>query len=79
MNRLLTVDMRERCAPEFVVGYGSPADELMRISHERDVDLLVLGRRRRNLVDVAVFGSTAQRFIRDSTCTVLTVGAREIA
>jgi nucleotide-binding universal stress UspA family protein len=75
MNRLLTDEMRERCAPEFVVGYGSPADELLRVVQERQADLVVLGIRRRNPIDMAVFGSTAQRLIRDGACPVLTVSA----
>jgi nucleotide-binding universal stress UspA family protein len=75
MKRLLAEDMRERCAPEFVVGYGQPADELMRVASERHADLVVLGIRRRNPIDMAVFGSTAQRLIRDGACPVLTVSA----
>jgi nucleotide-binding universal stress UspA family protein len=75
MNRLLTEDMRERCAPEFVVGYGPPGDELMRVANERHADLVALGIRRRNPIDMAVFGSTAQRLIRDGARPVLTVGA----
>ena len=77
MNRLLTDELRERCAPEFVVGYGPPADELLRVGHERQADLVVLGIRRRNPIDLAVFGSTAQRLIRDGACAVLTVRALE--
>ena len=77
MNELLTADIRAHCAPELLVGYGSPADEVMRLVHERHVDLVVLGIRRRNAIDLAVFGSTTQRLIRDGGCAVLTVRALE--
>ena len=75
MDRLLTDALRERCTPEFVVGYGPPADELLRVAQDRDADMVVLGVRRRNPIDMAVFGSTAQRLIRDGVRPVLTVRA----
>ncbi len=77
MNELLTPDVRAHCAPELLVGYGGPADEVMRLVDERHVDLVVLGIRRRNAIDRAVFGSTTQRLIRDGGCAVLTVRALE--
>lgn len=77
MNELLTPDIRAHCALELLVGYGTPADEVMRLVHERHVDLVVVGIRRRNAIDRAVFGSTTQRLIRDGGCAVLTVRARE--
>jgi len=79
MNELLTEDMRVRCNPELVVGYGRAADELQRVVHERPVDLVVLGVRRRTLIDRVVFGSTTQRLIRHGACTVLTVNTLESA
>ena len=77
LNRLLTNEMRTHSAPEVIVGYGWPADEVTRIVEERQVDLVVLGIRRRNPIDLAVFGSTAQKLIREGWCAVLTVGDRE--
>ena len=65
--------MRARWSPELAVGYGSPGDELLRLARERDADLMVLGVRRRNALDLALFGSTARRVLRDAPCPVLTV------
>ena len=79
MNELLTEEMRVRCNPELVVGYGRAADELQRVAHERAVDLVVLCVRRRTLIDRVVFGSTTQRLIRHGACTVLTVNTLESA
>lgn len=73
MNELVSDEVRVRCAPELVVGYGSPADEVLRIAAERQVNLIVLGIRRRSPLDLAVFGSTAQQLIRHGTCALLTV------
>ena len=79
MNELLTEEMRVRCSPELIVGYGRAPDEVQRVVHERAVDLVVLGVRRRNLIDRVIFGSTTQRLIRHGACAVLTVITLESA
>ena len=73
LDTLITSETRARCRPELAVGYGSPGDELLRLAAERSVDLIVLGVRRRNALDLALFGSTARRVLRDARCPVLTV------
>ena len=73
MKTLLTNEVLTRCAPELVVGYGAPADEVLRVVQERQIDVVVLGIRRRNPIDLAVFGSTARQLIRDGWCAVLAV------
>jgi nucleotide-binding universal stress UspA family protein len=75
IGELVTNDIRIRCAPEILIGYGQRAEELLRFARERDVDLVVLGIQRRNPIDLAVFGSTAQRLIRDGAFALLTVRA----
>ena len=57
------------------MGYGEPDDELLRLMQEHDADMIVLGITRRNSIDLAVFGSTTRRVIRDGGRPVLTVGA----
>jgi nucleotide-binding universal stress UspA family protein len=73
LNTLITSEMRARCSPELVVGYGSPGDELLCLAKERGADLMVLGVRRRNALDLVLFGSTVRRVLRDAPCPVLTV------
>ena len=73
LNALITSEMRARCSPELAVGYGSPGDELLRLAKERGADLIVLGVRRRNPLDLVLFGSTVRRVLRDAPCPVLTV------
>ena len=73
LNTLITSEMRARCSPELAVGYGSPGDELLRLAKERGADLIVLGVRRRNALDLVLFGSTVRRVLRDAPCPVLTV------
>jgi nucleotide-binding universal stress UspA family protein len=73
LSELLTHEMRVPSDPELVVAYGTPADEVLRFVHERHIDLVVLGVRPRNPIDLAVFGSTTQRLIREGACAVLAV------
>jgi nucleotide-binding universal stress UspA family protein len=73
LNTMITSEMRARWAPDLAVGYGPPGDELLRLAKERDADLLILGVRRRNALDLALFGSTVRRLLRDTPCPVLTV------
>lgn len=77
LNGMLTDEMRARCAPELMIGYGEPADEVLRLVRECKVDLVVLGVRRRNPIDLMVFGSTTRRLIREGACAMLTVRALE--
>jgi nucleotide-binding universal stress UspA family protein len=73
LSEMVTQDMRARCDPELLVGYGAPAEEIQRFVEERQVELVVLGVQPRNPLDLVVFGSTTQRLIRDAACGVLTV------
>lgn len=75
IKTLLTEDVNASCTPQLIVGYGTAADEVLRMVRDHQIDLVVLGNRRRNPVDLAVFGSTAQKLIRGGTCAVLTVRA----
>jgi nucleotide-binding universal stress UspA family protein len=63
------------CEPELVVGHGSPAGEVLRIVRESDAGLIVLGVRGRSALDRTIFGSTAQRVVREAPCPVLTIRA----
>jgi nucleotide-binding universal stress UspA family protein len=61
-------------AIEVLVRAGVPADELVRVARERDVDLLVLGSRppsRFQTLRRVVFGSTTRRVLRLAPCRVL--------
>ena len=74
LNELITDEIRTRCSPQLALGYGAPGDELLRLLQEHDAGLIVLGVTERNPIDLAVFGSTVRRLIRDSGRPVLTVG-----
>ncbi|MEZ5286460.1 MAG: universal stress protein [Vicinamibacterales bacterium] len=57
------------------VRFGKPYVELLEEARTAGADLLVLGVRGRNALDIAMFGSTTNHIVRHATCPVLTVPA----
>lgn len=52
---------------------GKPYREILGVSVEDRIDLIVMGVHGRNPLDLALFGSTTNQVIRRATCPVLTV------
>lgn len=50
-----------------------PVDEILHLADERDVDLVVIGLRRRSPVGKLLMGSAAQRILLEAGCPVLAV------
>ena len=59
------------------VGYavlrGIPYEEILKFAQEKDISIIVLGTHGRKGLDRFLFGSTAEKVVRYSTCPVLTV------
>lgn len=66
-------DASDYCTYRTRVVHGKPHREMLDIAAAEHVELIVLGVRGRNVVDLAVFGSTANQVVRRATCPVLTV------
>lgn len=49
------------------------ADQLLELAEDSDVDLMVIGLRRRSPVGKLILGSSAQRILLDAACPVLAV------
>lgn len=58
---------------DYRVPVGKPSTEILRIAHEEEASLVVLGVQARGAVDLTVFGSTAHHVVRHAECPVLTV------
>jgi len=52
---------------------GCPYEEILKFAEEKGVDLIVMGTQGRSGLDRVIFGSTAEKVVRNSDCPVLTV------
>lgn len=58
---------------EKVVRHGKPFEEILQLSKERSVDLIVVGSHGRTGVEHVMFGSTSERLVRRSKIPVLII------
>lgn len=58
---------------EYSVIRGIPYEEILKFAKEKQIDLIVIGTHGRKGLDRVLFGSTAERVVRNATCPVLTV------
>jgi nucleotide-binding universal stress UspA family protein len=52
---------------------GKPYVQILHVAAEEGTDLIIIGVRGHNPLDVALFGSTANQVVRRATCPVLTL------
>jgi len=58
---------------EGVVRSGYPTAEILKLAHERQVDMIIMGTHGRKGIDKIVFGSVAEKVIKTSEIPVFTV------
>jgi nucleotide-binding universal stress UspA family protein len=73
LRRVVPEEARAWCRPREEIVGGRPWREILRVAEERRADLLVMGVRGRNPVDIALFGSTTHHVVRGARCPVLVV------
>lgn len=73
LNALVTDDARQWCNPSTTVAYGKPYREILDLAAKEETDLIVMGIRGRNPLDLTLFGSTTNHVVRRATCPVLTL------
>ena len=56
---------------------GNPAEEIIKVARENNADLIVMGTRGRKGVDLLVFGTVADKVVKNSKIPVLTVHPAE--
>ncbi|QKT04168.1 universal stress protein [Ectothiorhodospiraceae bacterium 2226] len=71
--RLVPAELRELGTVSVVVEEPLPAEALLRWGGREDVDLVVIGARRKGLVVRALMGATVEALVRQSPCPVVTV------
>jgi nucleotide-binding universal stress UspA family protein len=62
-------DIRDRC--KLVIRNGKPANEILKEADESDIDLIVIATRGLGDIHTTLFGSTTDKVIRHSKCSVL--------
>lgn len=60
---------------EYDVLKGVPHEEILKFAEEKKIDLIIMGTHSRKGLERIIFGSTAERVVRNAKCPVLTVGA----
>lgn len=58
---------------ERIVVKGRPYEEILKFARENKADLIVIGTHGRRGLDRVIFGSTAEKVVRDAPCPVLSV------
>jgi nucleotide-binding universal stress UspA family protein len=73
LDGLVTDDVRQWCTPSTRVAYGKPYREIIDLAAQQQADLIVMGVRGRNSLDLTLFGSTTNQVVRRAPCPVLTL------
>jgi nucleotide-binding universal stress UspA family protein len=73
LDALLTEEMRVWCKPVTRIAYGKAYREILAAADADSADLIVIGVRGRNALDVTLFGSTTNQVVRGASCPVLTL------
>lgn len=68
-----TTILGENITPKLVVRMGRPAEEILKVAEEENVDAICIATHGRTGLAHIVFGSVAQRVVRRAQCIVVTV------
>ncbi len=79
IRRVYLEELRGFGDVEYVVLKGIPYEEIIAFAEEKGIDLIVMGTHGRKGLDRLFFGSTAEKVVRNSSCPVLTVRAKEFS
>jgi nucleotide-binding universal stress UspA family protein len=73
LRAIIPPDAAGRCSIPIKARIGRPYQEIIQLALEDQTDLVILGVRGRNIVDLTLFGSTTYRVIQRGSCPVLSV------
>lgn len=73
LDALITEDLRTWCKPSTKLAYGKAYEEVLALAAREATDLIVIGVRGRNPLDLSLFGSTTNHVVRRASCPVLTL------
>ena len=73
LEALVPESARTYCSVHAEVTEGYPAEEILRLATQGDADLIIMGVRGRDALDVTLFGSYTRAVVHAASCPVLTV------
>jgi nucleotide-binding universal stress UspA family protein len=73
LEALVPDDVRVWCKPATKIAYGKPYREILGVAATDGSDLIVMGVRGRNPLDLTILGSTTNHVVRRAPCPVLTL------
>jgi nucleotide-binding universal stress UspA family protein len=77
LEKRISPETRRGCKTKTLVRIGKPYQQIIELALESRTDLVIMGVRGRNAMDLAVFGSTTYRVVQLGPCPVLVVHTRE--
>ena len=73
MQKFCRTKAKDYANYETLIIAGIPYEEILRKANEEQVSIIVLGTQGRKGIDHFLFGSTAERVVRNAKCPVMTV------
>ncbi len=73
LEESVPADARGCCKIKPIVRVGKPYEEIIKLAEQDRTDLVIVGVRGRNALDLALFGSTTHRVIQLGPCPVLAI------
>jgi nucleotide-binding universal stress UspA family protein len=77
LEGIIKSDIGKRCAASATVRTGKPHQEILLEAEEQNVDMIIVATRGHTGVEHMLFGSTAERIIRNARVPVLTIHPAE--
>lgn len=73
LEESVPAEARGCCEIRMVVRAGKPYEEITKLAEQEQTDLIIMGVRGHNLLDLALFGSTTHRVLQLGPCPVLAI------
>ena len=73
LEGLVPAEVSALCKPETKVVRGKAYRQILETAEQQKSDLIVMGVRGRNALDLLLFGSTTNHVVRGAPCPVLTL------
>lgn len=73
MDEFINRNLKDFSNYEVVVTIGDPAEEIVKFSEEKDIDLIVIGSQGKKGIEKVVFGSTAEKVVKRAKCPVMCI------